>query len=85
MFQVPIRNWAKDPKLKVIGSYQLEHMILCLEPFTLALLTRVMGWSAQETQILLAGVRSEFLDKKNHLLTIFHFIYGRKPPEAKEG
>jgi hypothetical protein len=54
-------------------------MCLCLESFTLALLTRVLGWTVDECQILLAGVRSEFRNPKNHLLTVFHFVYGRKP------
>jgi hypothetical protein len=56
-------------------------MILCLEAFSVALLTRVMGWEAEEVTVLLARVRNEFLDKKNHLLTIFHFVYGQRPYE----
>lgn len=62
-----------------MGAYQLEHMSISIEAFTLAPLTRIMGWSVEEVQILMAGVRSEFKNPKNHLLTVFHFVYGRKP------
>lgn len=77
---MPIGPWAKDQKLKVLGMYQLEQMVDAVEPFTLALLTRVMGWSNEDTQILMAGTRKDFRDwKKTHLYAVFHFVYGRKP------
>lgn len=79
VYKVPIGTWPKDKNLKVLGAYQREHMILSIESFTLAPLTRIMGWSVEEVQVLIAGVRAELKNPKNHLLTIFHFAYGRKP------
>ena len=35
--------------------------------------------SLPEVQVLMAGVRNESKDPKLHLLTIKHFVYGRKP------
>lgn len=58
-------------------------MLAAIEPFTLALLTRVLGWSVESTQVLMAKVRNEFRDKKNHIYSYFHFVYGRKPKEAE--
>jgi hypothetical protein len=77
--QVPIGTWPLDRRLKELGLYQLEQMCDCVEPFTLALLTRVLKWSNEETQILMANVRSAFRNKKNHLYVVFHFVHGRKP------
>ncbi|KXT06715.1 hypothetical protein AC578_8536 [Pseudocercospora eumusae] len=79
VWKIPIGTWAKNKKLKEVGRYQREHMIMCVEAFTLAPLTRVLGWTMDEAQVLMAGVRNEFRDPKIHLLTIFHFVYGRKP------
>lgn len=79
IIQVPIGTWPRDKNLKMLGAYQREHMIISIESFTLAPLTRIMGWSVEEVQVLIAGVRSELKNPKNHLLTIFHFAYGRKP------
>ncbi|EME48302.1 hypothetical protein DOTSEDRAFT_42524 [Dothistroma septosporum NZE10] len=77
--EVPIGPWAKGAKLKEIGRYQREHMNACIEAFTLAPLTRILGWRAEEAQVLMAGVRAEFNNPKIHLLTVFHYVYGRRP------
>jgi hypothetical protein len=82
IMQVPIGTWPLDKKLKVLGLYQLEQMCDCVEPFTLALLTRVLHWGYDETQVLMANVRKDFRSKKNHLYIAFHFVYGRKPARA---
>ena len=78
--QVPIGPWAREPKLKDLGAIQLAQMLDAVEPFTLALLTRVLGWSNDATQVLMAGVRQDFRNwKKTHLYANFHFVYGQKP------
>lgn len=63
----------------MLGVYQMEHMSISLKSFSLAALTRIMNCSVEEVTILLAGVRSEFKNPKNRLMTIFHFVYGKKP------
>jgi hypothetical protein len=77
--QVPIGRWPKDKMLKELGTCQREHMVLCVESFTLAYFTRILNWSVRETQILMAGVKEEFRNPKNHLITVFHFTYGQRP------
>lgn len=79
--QLPIGPWPKDPKQKEIGSFQLLQSLDGVESFTLAIFTRVLGWSAEETEVLMAGVRSEFKDRKNHLYSLIHFVSGRKPED----
>jgi hypothetical protein len=59
--------------------YQLEQLCDCVEPFTLAFFTRVLHWSPEETQILMAKVKDDFRNKRNHLHAKFHFVYGKKP------
>ncbi len=76
--KIPMGTWPKDPKMKELGLYQMEQMCACVEPFTLALLTRILGWSNDECQVLMAGVRRDFRNKANHLYANFHFVYGRK-------
>ena len=77
--QVPIGEWPKDPKSKDIGRYERLHMIDAVEPFSLALFTRELGWSLEEIQVLVGHVREDFANPKNHLYSYFHFVYGRKP------
>ena len=77
--KVPSGSWPKDRKLKATGMYQLEHLVASVEPFSLALFTRVLGWSVDKTQVLMAGVKDDFRNRNHHLYTTAHFVYGRKP------
>ena len=54
-------------------------MLDAVEAYTLALFTRVLGRSLQETQAHLERVKSELVDPKLHLYTPQYIIYGRKP------
>ncbi|RJE25337.1 Methyltransferase [Aspergillus sclerotialis] len=78
VYKVPMGRWPKDPKLKQIGEYHLVQMLESLEPYTLALLTRVLGWTTEEVQVLISGARSELLDRKLHMYSKLYFVYGRK-------
>jgi hypothetical protein len=49
-----------------------------VEPFTLALYTRVLGHSFDHTQVVIEAVKREFSDPKLHLYNTHYFIYGRK-------
>lgn len=77
--QVPLGPWPKDRKLKALGVYMRQQMVDCVEPLTLALLTRVLDWSHDETQVLIAHVKNEFRNPQNHFYKIFYFVHGRKP------
>lgn len=71
-------SWAKDPKMKELGAYQQFNMLEGMETYTLALLTRAFGWSADEVRIFLSGVREEILNRKLHLYCKLYFVYGQK-------
>jgi len=82
VYKVPIGPWAKESSLKEQGRYELAQMSDAVEPFSLALFTRVLGWSNEKAQVLFAGVRADFRNPKNHLYIAYHFVYGRKPEES---
>ena len=50
-----------------------------VEPYTLALFTRVLGFSYQDAQEYMDKVRAELMSNSYHLYVHFHFIYGQKP------
>lgn len=54
-------------------------MVESLEAYTLAGLTRVLGWNAEDVKIFLAGVRKELTDRKIHAYAKFYWVYGQKP------
>lgn len=77
--QVPIGGWPKDPKIKEIGRYERMQMLDAVEPYSLALFSRALGWSREEIMVQVAKVRQDLADPKYHMYSYFHFVSGRKP------
>ncbi|KAL4781524.1 S-adenosyl-L-methionine-dependent methyltransferase [Aspergillus varians] len=78
VIKVPIGPWPKDPSLKTLGQWMQVHAVESVEPLTLALFTRVLGWSEFECRVLIAKVQKEFRERRQ-LYVYAHFIYGQKP------
>lgn len=57
----------------------MVQMVSAVESFTLALYTRVLGYSEDQTRVIIESVKSEMMDKKNHWYILYHFVIGRKP------
>ncbi|PGG97220.1 hypothetical protein AJ80_09725 [Polytolypa hystricis UAMH7299] len=84
VFKCPIGTWAKDPKLKEIGRYAQLHILEAVEPFTIAILTRMLGQSFEEAQATIAGVKADLKSRKHHLYATYHFITAQKPVDAED-
>ncbi|CAG8094896.1 unnamed protein product [Penicillium olsonii] len=78
-FKVPSSTWPTDPLNKEIGKYNLCSLLLAVESYSLALFTRVLGWSNERTQVFLAGVRRELKNPNVRSYCTLHVVYGRKP------
>jgi SAM-dependent methyltransferase len=75
----PSNRWPKDKKLKELGMWQLENLSGGLEAITAALWTRVLGWTKEETDVMIAQVRNELKDTKIHSYWDIYVVYGEKP------
>ncbi|KAI8262709.1 Secondary metabolism regulator laeA [Colletotrichum sp. SAR 10_98] len=80
----PMSPWPKDPKLKNIGMWTQASLLPGLEGMSLALMTREMDWSKEETMILCAQVRKDLSNPKIHAYWNGYVIYGRKPLDAEK-
>lgn len=77
--KLPIGSWPKDPRLKAIGRIERVQVMEAIPTFTIAYYTRVLGYTMEETEIAMMGIRKEFLDRYLHLYLNFHVIRGRRP------
>ncbi|KAK5994292.1 Methyltransferase [Cladobotryum mycophilum] len=66
VYKWPIGPWSKDPRLKEIGQWNHQHWLEGIEGWSLALLTRVLGWSYEEVQVYLAQMREGLNSRKFH-------------------
>jgi len=76
---VPLGPWPKDKKLKEIGTANLLQFLDGLEAITLRVFSYVYKWEPQETQIFLAQVRNEMLNRRLQAQHNYHVVYGQKP------
>ncbi|KEZ39585.1 hypothetical protein SAPIO_CDS9496 [Scedosporium apiospermum] len=78
-YKWPMNSWPKDPKYKELGSWTLENIMEGLQGISLALFTRVLGWTAEELEVFLVDVRKQFKNKSVHGYWHIVVVYGQKP------
>ena len=64
-FYWPTNGWAKGKYFKQVAAYWQEDLLTGLEGISLKVMG-VMGWSAEETLVFLAGVRKDVKDTSIH-------------------
>ncbi|CAF3458979.1 unnamed protein product [Fusarium graminearum] len=81
VFKWPSNAWPKDVKHKEIGQWHNMNMdhFKGLEALSIAVLTRVLGWSQEEVTVFLAKVRKDINNKAIHAYWPVYSTYGRKP------
>lgn len=66
IFRLPMNTWPKDPALKEAGRFQCLQYLEAVSPYALGLLVEVLGWTREETEVFLVGVRDNIKDRSIH-------------------
>ncbi|KUJ10126.1 S-adenosyl-L-methionine-dependent methyltransferase [Mollisia scopiformis] len=66
MYKWPQNHWPKDKKLKELGRWMYENFSSGLSGLSMALYTRGLGWTAEQTEAFLVEVRKSMKDPKVH-------------------
>lgn len=66
VFKWPSNTWPKDPKYKELGAWNLINFDEGLEAMTMALFTRVLGWSMADYTVFAARIRNDMRNRKMH-------------------
>lgn len=64
--------------MKEIGRFQQVNMTEGAEAYSMALFTRVLGWTSAEATAFFVGVREELVNRRLHLYAKFYYVYGQK-------
>ncbi|KAG7055655.1 methyltransferase domain-containing protein [Colletotrichum scovillei] len=75
----PLHDWPKNDQLKEIGRYSQESSLQGCEASALALFTRVLGWTRDETLVFCSGVRKDLHNRNIHAYWDIYCAFGRKP------
>ncbi|KAJ4162950.1 hypothetical protein NW754_014371 [Fusarium falciforme] len=65
-YKWPLSAWPKDPHYKELGAWTFANLDGGLEGLTLALFTRALKWSKEETMVFCAEVRKQLRDLRIH-------------------
>ncbi|KAK1988429.1 methyltransferase [Colletotrichum cereale] len=79
MFKWPTNAWARHPRHKELGTWSYENAIMGLEGLCIAIFTRVLGWSKEKVDVMLAEVRNDLKNREIHAYWPIHVVYGQKP------
>ncbi len=63
---LPINPWPRGENQKLIGAMEMLNMLEVCHGISMNILVKVMGWSAEEVEVLLARVREDMRDKRIH-------------------
>ncbi|KAH6971086.1 S-adenosyl-L-methionine-dependent methyltransferase [Ilyonectria robusta] len=80
----PLNKWPKDPKHKQIGIWAHENTMDALAALSLAVFTREigqggLGWSNEELEVFLTGVRKDLKNMAIHSYWPIWSVYATKP------
>ncbi|RDW88352.1 S-adenosyl-L-methionine-dependent methyltransferase-17 [Coleophoma cylindrospora] len=78
-YKWPLNRWPKDKKAKELGMWTHENMYGGLLGFSLAIFTRILGWTREGTEVFIAEVQKEVRDHKIHSYAPIYVVYGKKP------
>lgn len=62
----PSNPWPADPKLKELGKWNLVNLLDAVQAVSMAVLTRIMGMTRDEVEVLLSQVRKDLKNRKIH-------------------
>lgn len=69
-FKAPLAPWPKDRRYRNLGRYMNVQMLDAIEPYSLALFSRVLKWKPERIQALLAGVRQDLGNLNYHMYSV---------------
>lgn len=82
-FKQPMGPWPKKRNLKMAGGLALASNETAFHAYGLAVFTRTLGMEAEEAEKICSEAVKASMNRKTHMYSPFHVVYGRKP-EADE-
>jgi len=63
----------------MVGLYWRTILVMGLHPIAIGPLTRGLGWSAEQVEVFIVGVRKAYMEGAVHSHMPLHIICGQKP------
>ncbi|KPA38321.1 phosphoethanolamine n-methyltransferase 3 [Fusarium langsethiae] len=84
VFKLPFNPWPKDPRMKLLGAWEMENLLHGLEAMVTRMFQKGLGWTDAEVTVFLAFLRKEIKNPRMHGYWPYYVVYAQKPKEAVE-
>ncbi|KAM0350664.1 hypothetical protein ACHAPU_003152 [Fusarium lateritium] len=66
VFKLPFNPWPKDPRMKLLGAWEMENLLHGLEAMVTRMFQKGLGWTDAEVTVFLALLRKEIKNPQMH-------------------
>ncbi|PNP74497.1 hypothetical protein FNYG_12120 [Fusarium nygamai] len=81
VFKLPFNPWPKDPRMKLLGAWEMENLLSGLEAMVTRMFQKGLGWTDAEVTVFLAFLRKEIKNPRMHGYWPYYVVYAQKPKE----
>ncbi|VTT66216.1 unnamed protein product [Fusarium fujikuroi] len=81
VFKLPFNPWPKDPRMKLLGAWEMENLLSGLEAMVTRMFQKGLGWTDAEVTVVLAFLRKEIKNLRMHGYWPYYVVYAQKPKE----
>ena len=64
--KLPINPWPRDPRMKLLGAWEMENLLHGLPGMVTRLFQTAFGWSQEQVEVYLVDLRKSIKDLKQH-------------------
>ncbi|KAI6383677.1 hypothetical protein MCOR25_000125 [Pyricularia grisea] len=80
-YKWPMNTWPSDKKQKEFGSLVLANLEEGIQGMTMAMFTRVLGWTKEQVELFLVDVRKDIRNTSMHVYYPIVVISAQKPEQ----
>ena len=66
VYKIPCNPWPRDPRLKLVGAFEMENLLFGLSGMTARLFSKTLKWSPEQVEMFLIDVRREIKNRNVH-------------------
>jgi hypothetical protein len=66
VYKLPCNPWPKDPRLKLVGAFEMENLLYGLSGMVTRLFYKALKWTPEQLQVFLVDVRREIKNRNVH-------------------
>lgn len=66
VYKLPCNSWPKDPRMKLLGAWEMENMLTGVDGMTMRVFQKGLGWTEAQVQVFLAALRKDVRNQRYH-------------------